>query len=45
MRNLIDGGIDDPMPFDLIEHDADAIIVIDVVGAPTEVECNEPRST
>jgi NTE family protein len=31
---LIDGGIYNPVPFDLIEDDADITIAIDVVGAP-----------
>ncbi|MDN2566250.1 patatin-like phospholipase family protein [Aquibium sp. A9E412] len=34
-RLLIDGGIYNPVPFDLIENDADLLIAIDVVGAPT----------
>jgi NTE family protein len=32
---LIDGGIYNPVPFDLLEKDADIIIAIDVVGAPS----------
>lgn len=43
-RMLIDGGIYNPVPFDLIEHDADIIIAIDVVGAPTEPESKWPSS-
>jgi NTE family protein len=43
-RMLIDGGIYNPVPFDLIEHDADIIIAIDVVGAPTEAERKRPTS-
>ncbi|TGV63686.1 patatin-like phospholipase family protein, partial [Mesorhizobium sp. M00.F.Ca.ET.158.01.1.1] len=35
-RLLIDGGIYTPVPFDLIEKDADIIIGVDVVGAPEE---------
>ncbi len=31
---LIDGGIYNPVPFDLIEGEADIIVAIDVVGAP-----------
>ncbi len=34
-RILIDGGIYNPVPFDLIEGKADITIAIDVVGAPT----------
>ena len=33
---LIDGGIYNPVPFDLIEDDADLTIAIDVVGAPSD---------
>jgi len=33
---LIDGGITNPVPFDLIEGEADFTIAIDVVGTPTE---------
>ena len=43
-RMLIDGGIYNPVPFDLIEHDADIIIAFDVVGAPTEAERKRPTS-
>lgn len=43
-RMLIDGGIYNPVPFDLIEHDADIIIAIDVVGAPTDAERKRPTS-
>lgn len=43
-RLLIDGGIYNPVPFDLIEHDADIIIAVDVVGAPTEAERKNPTS-
>jgi NTE family protein len=43
-RMLIDGGIYNPVPFDLIEHDADIIIAIDVVGAPTDEERKRPTS-
>ncbi len=43
-RMLIDGGIYNPVPFDLIEHDADIIVAIDVVGAPTEPESKWPSS-
>jgi NTE family protein len=43
-RILIDGGIYNPVPFDLIEHDAEIIIAIDVVGAPTDDERKRPTS-
>jgi len=35
-RILIDGGIVNPLPFDLLFDKADHIIAIDVVGGPTE---------
>lgn len=35
-RILIDGGIVNPVPFDLLEGLADIIIAIDVIGAPVE---------
>lgn len=35
---LIDGGICDPVPFDLLQGMADITIAIDVVGAPEPVE-------
>jgi NTE family protein len=43
-RLLIDGGIYNPVPFDLIENDADIVIAVDVVGAPTEAERKSPTS-
>ncbi len=43
-RTLIDGGIYNPVPFDLIEHDADIVIAVDVVGAPTDGERKRPTS-
>ncbi|MBN9251374.1 MAG: Patatin [Mesorhizobium sp. 61-13] len=43
-RMFIDGGIYNPVPFDLIEHDADIVIAVDVVGAPTEAESKRPSS-
>src|SRR5690606_18670885 len=43
-RVLIDGGIYNPVPFDLIEHDADIIVAIDVVGAPSDAERKRPTS-
>src|SRR5690606_8765904 len=33
-RLLVDGGIYNPLPFDLVEKDADIVIAIDVVGGP-----------
>jgi NTE family protein len=43
-RVLIDGGIYNPVPFDLIENAADIIIAVDVVGAPTEAERKNPTT-
>lgn len=43
-RLLIDGGIYNPVPFDLIEKDADIIIGVDVVGAPEEADRKHPTS-
>ncbi|WP_376704885.1 patatin-like phospholipase family protein [Mesorhizobium sp. ISC25] len=43
-RLLIDGGIYNPVPFDLIELDADIIIAVDVVGAPAEAGRKFPTS-
>ncbi|RWG79896.1 patatin-like phospholipase family protein [Mesorhizobium sp.] len=43
-RLLIDGGIYNPVPFDLVEKDADIIIAIDVVGAPSEAERKHPTT-
>jgi NTE family protein len=37
-RTLIDGGIYNPVPFDLLQGAADIIIGVDVVGAPEEGE-------
>ncbi|TKT69185.1 patatin-like phospholipase family protein [Aquamicrobium sp. LC103] len=33
-RTLVDGGISNPVPFDLLENRADIVIAIDVVGTP-----------
>ncbi len=41
---LIDGGIYNPVPFDLIEKDADITIAIDVVGAPSDGGRRRPNS-
>jgi NTE family protein len=43
-RVLIDGGIYNPVPFDLIDHKADITIAIDVVGAPTDTERKRPTT-
>ncbi len=43
-RVLIDGGIYNPVPFDLIDHEADITIAIDVVGAPTDTERKRPTT-
>lgn len=43
-RMLIDGGIYNPVPFDLIDGDADIVVAIDVVGAPTDEERKWPTS-
>ena len=43
-RVLIDGGIYNPVPFDLLQGHADIVIAIDVVGAPQENERKKPNS-
>jgi len=43
-RVLIDGGIYNPVPFDLLEGLADIVIAIDVVGSPSEVSGKRPNS-
>jgi NTE family protein len=43
-RMLIDGGIYNPVPFDLIEHDADIVVAVDVVGMPTNGARKHPTS-
>lgn len=43
-RLLVDGGIYNPVPFDLLEGKADIVIAIDVVGAPTKVRRQRPTS-
>ncbi len=35
-RTLIDGGLTNPLPFDLLFEDADIIVAIDVSGAPVQ---------
>lgn len=41
---LVDGGIYNPVPFDLLEGKADIVIAIDVVGAPTKFRREKPTS-
>lgn len=41
-RILVDGGIYNPCPFDLLAGKADMVIAIDVVGAPGGNEAREP---
>lgn len=41
---LIDGGIFNPVPFDLLEKLADIVVAIDVVGAPEKAERKRPSS-
>ncbi len=43
-RVLIDGGIYNPVPFDLLHGAADIVIAIDVVGAPFETDRRKPNS-
>lgn len=43
-RLLIDGGIYNPLPFDLVENQADILIAIDVVGAPKITNGRAPSS-
>ena len=43
-RVLIDGGIYNPIPFDLLQGHADIVIAVDVVGAPQENERKTPTS-
>jgi NTE family protein len=43
-RLLIDGGIYNPVPFDLVTGEADIVIAIDVVGAPDENGRKQPNS-
>lgn len=43
-RLLVDGGIYNPVPFDLIEGHADVTIAIDVVGAPAANGRRKPSS-
>ncbi|WP_246658666.1 patatin-like phospholipase family protein [Mesorhizobium sp. J18] len=43
-RLFIDGGIYNPVPFDLVEGEADIVIAIDVVGAPVPAGQRMPGS-
>ncbi len=41
---FIDGGVYNPVPFDLLEGMADIIIAVDVVGTPTDKRRKQPNS-
>jgi NTE family protein len=43
-RTLIDGGIYNPVPFDLVEGQADVVIAIDVIGDPIADSGRTPKS-
>lgn len=43
-RLLVDGGIYNPVPFDLLKGKADVVIAVDVAGAPTESTRSAPSS-
>jgi NTE family protein len=43
-RTYIDGGMYNPVPFDLLRGKADIVIAVDVVGAPQEVAGRKPTS-
>jgi len=43
-RLLVDGGIYNPVPFDLLKGKADIVIAVDVAGAPTEGERATPTA-
>ncbi len=43
-RSLIDGGLTNPLPFDLLQGDADVIVAIDVSGT-TVPSASRPRPT
>lgn len=40
----IDGGIYNPVPFDLLTGKADIVIAVDVVGAPEQIDGRRPNS-
>jgi NTE family protein len=43
-RTYIDGGMYNPVPFDLLQGKADIVIAVDVVGAPEKVTGRKPTS-
>lgn len=43
-RTYIDGGMYNPVPFDLLQGKADIVIAVDVVGAPQETGGRKPTS-
>jgi len=43
-RILIDGGIYNPVPFDLIDHEADIVVAVDVIGGPVANGTRNPSS-
>ena len=43
-RILVDGGISNPVPFDLLEGKADIVVAIDVVGAPVGEPHGRPNA-
>ena len=43
-RTYVDGGMYNPVPFDLLQGKADIVIAVDVVGAPQETEGRKPTS-
>lgn len=44
-RVMVDGGVTNPLPFDLIEEDVDIVIAVDVVGGPINRHGRMPGST
>jgi NTE family protein len=43
-RLLVDGGLYNPVPFDLLKGRADIVIAVDVAGAPTETTRSAPTA-
>lgn len=43
-RLLVDGGISNPVPFDLLEGKADIILAVDVVGVPVNGPRGQPNA-
>lgn len=43
-RTYIDGGMSNPVPFDLLHGKADMVIAVDVVGHPEEIPGRKPGS-